>query len=368
MSAPGQTACNVLRLLLTSLLLIGPTLASAFDAVLLPEQGPWARAGADVRLGLIAAYQAQEAGVADAPELRFFDSSSGDIRTLYDQAVANGATLVIGPIEKDKVDTLLSDAHGLPVKTLLLNRSSLPAPPQSWQLSLSPEDEIPTLVAAAHRAGLQHVLILHDDDPSDSLRASQWAQAWRAESGDVAAEAALAERQPLLKTLSALLFTSSEQTTGHGRHRHHHVVLQARPFDAIFLACGRQHGTQIYPLLVHLHRDIPLYALSTAVDLQGHIAQLHDLQGVIYAEIPALLQPPADLRLFSALQPTHSSDQRLFALGMDSWTLAQKLVNDTPGWPLPGGTGLIDDAQGRLLRQLNLSHMTDAGPLPMEQP
>ena len=368
MSARGQTAGNALRLLLTCVLLAAPVMARAFDAVLLPEQGPWARAGEDVRLGLIAAYQTQEAGVADAPELRFFDSSTGDIRALYDQVVASGATLVIGPIEKDKVDALLSDPHRLSVKTLLLNRSSLPAPPQSWQFSLSPEDEIPALVAAAHHAGLQRVLILHDDDPNDSQRAAQWAQAWRTQDGASATEAVIPERQPLLKTLSALLFTSSEQATGHGRHRHHHLVLTPRDFDAVFLACGSRHGSQIHPLLVHLHRDLPVYALSTAIDLQGRIAQRQDLQGVIYAELPALLLAPADLRLFTALQATHSSDQRLFALGMDSWTLAQKLASDTPDWPLAGHTGSIDDVHGQLLRQPSLSRMAADGPVRWEQP
>lgn len=369
MSLEGQTAAVTARSALFMFLGLALSLTSpAFDAVLLPQQGPWAQAADDLRLGLIAAYAQSNRTSSNPTELRFYDSSQGNIRALYASAVHDGADFIIGPLEKDKVDALLSDGQGFAVKTLLLNRSTQAPLAQSWQFSLSLEDEIPTLVATARRAGIEHALIVYDDDGNYAQRAHTWAQAWRAAGGSVIEEAALPAHATLMKTLQSLLFSTSEQKRGHGRHARRVILQTPRPIDALFIACGQRNGSQIYPLLQHLHRNLPRYALSSAVDMPSRRTQWQDLIGLVYTELPGLLQAPDSLRLFDVLMHQRSSDQRLFVMGMDSWALARQLGTDHPSWPYQGLTGRIEAQQGLLQRQLPASRIAGDGPHLIEQP
>src|SRR5690606_16124296 len=111
-------------------------------ALLLPMQGKLAEAGEAVRDGFFAAYfQALENG-RQTPEVRQYDSST-DAISAYQQAIAEGADLVIGPIDKEKV-TELSLMPSLEVHVLSINPPHTPpAQPLKgfYQCGLAVEDE-----------------------------------------------------------------------------------------------------------------------------------------------------------------------------------------------------------------------------------
>src|SRR5690554_6723402 len=87
-------------------------------ALLLPFEGRLAKAGEAVRDGFLAAYYQAHKEQRQTPIVRQYDSS-GDIILAYEQAVAEGANLVIGPLDKEKVAELsLMPKLAVPVLTL----------------------------------------------------------------------------------------------------------------------------------------------------------------------------------------------------------------------------------------------------------
>src|SRR5699024_10738442 len=67
-------------------------------AVLLPESGPLAAAASAIRDGMMTAYYSALHAGNPTPELRFYDTSQGNVQAVYQQAVNDGAEFVIGPL------------------------------------------------------------------------------------------------------------------------------------------------------------------------------------------------------------------------------------------------------------------------------
>jgi outer membrane PBP1 activator LpoA protein len=92
-------------------------------ALLLPRQGPFAGAADAVRDGFMAAWLA-DAPNPDRPGLLVRDSTEGDVALTYASALAEGAEFVVGPLAREAVNALLTDAD-LAVTTLMLNYPSI---------------------------------------------------------------------------------------------------------------------------------------------------------------------------------------------------------------------------------------------------
>ncbi len=130
----------------------------AMIAVLLPESGAYAQAAKAIKAGFMAAY-AQNAASAVKPELHFYNSAASDPVDLYQQAVNEGAQLVIGPLNKEHVEQLAKvDALEIPVLTLNhipgLEKANL------YQFALSPIDEVEQITNKAVDDGYKKMVLL----------------------------------------------------------------------------------------------------------------------------------------------------------------------------------------------------------------
>src|SRR5690625_7480658 len=115
----------------------------------------------------MAAYYQAHTEKSRVPQVRQYDSSGdADIVALYEQAVADGAEFVIGPLDRDKVERL-SQLEELPAPILTLNytetASPSPAafehPPGFYQLRLAAEDEARQGARRARLAGPRCALV-----------------------------------------------------------------------------------------------------------------------------------------------------------------------------------------------------------------
>jgi hypothetical protein len=118
-------------------------------AVLLPQRGYFAQAAQAVKDGMLAAQASSAAN--DRLALHFYDATDpvGVLATL-DRAVADGATLAIGPLHREAV-ARFAGAPRLPITTLALNDSEggrLP-PENLYRFALSPEHEAEEVARAA---------------------------------------------------------------------------------------------------------------------------------------------------------------------------------------------------------------------------
>ena len=124
-------------------------------------QGKLAEAGEAVRDGFFAAYYEALSAGRHTPEVRQYDSS-GDAIAAYQQAIADGADLVIGPIDKEKV-TEISLMPSLEVPVLSLNYPDTPpAEPLKgfYQFGLAVEDEARQVARQAFLEGHRQAMVI----------------------------------------------------------------------------------------------------------------------------------------------------------------------------------------------------------------
>jgi outer membrane PBP1 activator LpoA protein len=155
-------------------------------AVLLPITGNLATPAASVRDGILAAYFAEN---RRRPGIKVYDTAgtADGVKRAATQAVADGAQMILGPLTRDEVGTIFTQADvGVPI--IALNRGPAPPTPGSASFSLSPEEE--GFVAADHLAD-RHILKVfvisqHDDTAQRTLTAFR--EQLRNRGGDVVAE------------------------------------------------------------------------------------------------------------------------------------------------------------------------------------
>lgn len=293
-------------------------------AVLLPEQGAVANAAHALRDGILAAYYISAEQGHDTPELRFYDSADKDtdIVALYHKAIDDGAELVIGPLEKDKVITLARQKT-LPVDVLSLNYHEQEAAPENLiQFGLSPEDEATQIAQLAHQQGLSHMGLLFPDSTTGERTAFAFSQAWEQLGGEVVDQQSYG--QDANEAVSRLLKVDAYQAR---TQRNKNV--SRKDIDAIFVVATAEQGRQIKPAIDFYHGNhLPIFSTSMIYDAQPNRQRDNDLNRIQFVDIPWLLTP--DTHFYNAVQEawprTHGRYERIFALGVDAYQMSQRLA------------------------------------------
>lgn len=113
-------------------------------ALLLPLSGRNASAGLAVQNGFLGAYFLTAGGLDDRQTLRVYDiNAEGGAAAAYQNAVADGAEFVVGPLLRSSVSELANDIL-VPVPLLTLNYlpDNTLAPPGLYQFALAPESTL----------------------------------------------------------------------------------------------------------------------------------------------------------------------------------------------------------------------------------
>jgi outer membrane PBP1 activator LpoA protein len=329
-------------------------------AVLLPQSGRFAAAADALRAGILAAEQAQDP--RERPALRFFDSSNPlQAAELVRQAAAEGARLVIGPLQKQAVDQLAA-TPSLPVTTLALNvASGAQHPPNAlYQFALSPEDEAVAVANHAWGKGYRQVSMLYPEGPWGSRMSRAFREQWVRLGGQILDSelydpAASDYAQPIDRLLSA-------SGAGKGQpigEQFIFLVATAQTARAIWPQIQQAAGSYLPPVFCTSHIN------SSQFDPQGDL----NLAGLYFVDIPWLIAPSPDEPV-SRRDLTNSQVPgdyvRLYAMGLDAYRLAPRLayMASHPSAVMKGETGTLRlDALRRVRRELPLARMTATGPV-----
>ena len=106
------------------------------------------------------AYYALLSQTGEGPDLQVYDTSQRRLQDIYNEAVSNGAQMIIGPLRSAGVRTLIG-LDALPVPTISLNRiktKNLSGPKNLYQFGLSPLDEMEQI---AHYEDIKDVVRKH---------------------------------------------------------------------------------------------------------------------------------------------------------------------------------------------------------------
>lgn len=305
-------------------------------AALLPLSGPMAAAGHSVRDGLLAGYYAEN---RRRPQIRFYDTVGADgVRRALLQAREEGAQMLVGPLTRDEVNVLFA-LPDLDLPVVALNRGTVPPPPGSAAFALSPEDEG---AAAADRLldrGLRRVLVVTQADDTAQRGLGAFRERLQARGGEVLNVVTVSEGNPdYVPALQSALSGT-------------------RP-DALFLSLKAAQA-RLLSSQMDTAGLIGVPRVATSLILSGANLRMDtELDGIEYPELPWLLGlrgglPDPDT-IGQTLPSAQGGGARLFAFGMDAWTLVAYLdqLSSDPGAELRGATGELQlDGFGGIQRR-----------------
>jgi outer membrane PBP1 activator LpoA protein len=322
-------------------------------ALLLPLSGKLAPYGKAIRDGFLASYyQAQTQG-AEVPELNIFDTARHpDFIALYQQAVSDGAELIIGPLDKGRL-RLLFDQVNLPVTTLALNRVDDygQAPEQLFQFGLAPQDEARQVADIAYLDKRNNALILGPAGKWGKSVHQAFSERWQALDGKVIAINSYNGQQDYSQIIKeALLLNDSEQRAKRMKNLLDETVeflpRRREDIDMIFLLAKPQQARSIMPLLdFHYASDIPVYGTSRAHAGNDNPQKDRDIEGFRFTDMPWILNKSETLRSLTDKELSSSKTQnRMIALGIDSFQLYPRLaqLKAIPGSQVFGQTGTLN--------------------------
>ncbi len=336
-------------------------------ALMLPFHGPYAEVSKAIRDGFLAAYY-QSAKNSNTPTLKIIDTSEGQVVSLYKQAVAEGANLVVGPLSKEDGIALLH--AGLTVPTLLLNNLPLTQPiPKLYQFGLAPEDEAKQAADKAWREGRKTTLIIAPDQDWGHRAAATFLASWQTYGGQSLGEMYYGQPNKLSNQVAALL--QIDQSNARAKKMQSMVkqpdmrstLYRRQDVDMIFLVATPEMARQIRPLINFYYAgNIPIYATSHIYSGTPNPAQDQDLNGIQFCAIPWEIAPQtlspdlqALLQQVKTFWPKNfAQNPQFFAMGVDSYRLAQQLLADPNQiQSMIGATGKLTLSQHQiLLREL----------------
>ena len=335
-------------------------------ALLLPLQQT---AGIAIQEGFLSAYYEALAVSREVPIISVYDTSGLlDVEPVYLDAVAAGADLIIGPLNKELVNQLNSGDR-LPVPTLALNYSDSPQimTGNLFQFGLAPEDEISQAAALAWNSGHRQAAIIAPDTFNYVRLRTAFADAWQNLGGNVVSNVTYGDTNDYSDVVKRLMaIDSSEQRAADLLDLLPRTNLEFTPrrrqdIDFIFLVANPRQGRLIKPTLAfYFAGDIPVYALPSIFDGTIDSAENRDLEGIWFTDAPWLFDsaPPLRQRADAELRPVPGPLQRLRALGVDSFRLyphLQQLANaEVPS--IPGTTGVLSlSGHQRIYRELEVA-------------
>ncbi|KZC37606.1 hypothetical protein RHOFW510R12_25575 [Rhodanobacter sp. FW510-R12] len=338
-------------------------------ALLLPSDGNYAAASTAIREGFFAAYLDAGRNHAPRPSVRVYDSqgtADGAVKA-YQQAVSDGARLVVGPLTRGEVAAVFSQPR-LPVPLLALNHpddKQLPAGDAS-EFGLLPETEGAQAADHMVERGLRRVYAVVSTDDFAQRAAGAFKAELAARGGELAGMVTLppgvTSYASLIAGLKLPAGTSAAAAPGQPAAAGTTTAPAASGAvgdTGIFISMRPEQARLLLPQLRIAQVNLPVFATSHVYEGSDDVAANRDLDGVEFCDAPWLFdaQPglPNHDGIAARLPAARGGAARLFAFGMDAWNLVPYLewLRAHPGSYVPGASGqLAADQFGRVRRVL----------------
>lgn len=332
-------------------------------ALLLPLTGVLAGPAQAIEDGFMAAYKID--GLSNGIQVKTYDTTKADIKQIYQQAVADGADYVIGPLAKPDVAALASQEH--PIPTLFLNDMDVPVHDyNAFRFGLSPVNEARQTAVKASFSGLHRALVIAPADAWGDSITMAFQDEWQKNRGIVVDRLFYGDNTDLNTAIRELLHVSQRQAD----QKQYHADVKGHPvtatlkrrqdFDMIFLLAYPSKARQIMPLLkYYFAADVPVYATSSAYAGNTNTMRDRDLEGLIFCDMPWMFRRQGIVKNWAEQLNSYN---RLYALGMDSYALATQLnqLMIFPAVSLNDDTGVLYlNRFGQIARVLSWGRFRD---------
>jgi outer membrane PBP1 activator LpoA protein len=340
-------------------------------ALLLPLSGRQQSAGAAVRDGFIAAILG---GHDSAPKVQVYDTAALGAAQAYQQAVAGGAGMVVGPLTREDVAALVA-TQSLSVPTLALNAyaGAGSAPAFMYQFTLDPEQEARAVARHIAADGHARGVALFPRGPwGERIQAAFTSELQATGVTLLAAE----YYDQGTRDYSGPLRAALGRYAGAGdRSDKHQATRRDAAAEALngpqfaFVAANSASARAIVPQLrFQMTYALPVYGTSDAWD--PSVRSAPDMDGLEYPEFPWVLHGGAGAQLlWDVLQQEWAGGARgrvrLYAFGYDAAALAASIASGRTGSPIDGLTGRLGvGGDGRVQRDLDWALIANGRPQP----
>jgi outer membrane PBP1 activator LpoA protein len=305
---------------------------------LLPLSGQHATASKAIQEGFLSAHAYYEHPNKEKLKISVYDSSGIlDIKDLYAKALSEGAEFVVGPLTKPET-TSLAAMRDLRVPVLALNKSeSRRVPNKFFQFALRPEAEASALAAHAYKQGQRQAGILAVDTVWAKRISEAFKQSFVQLGGQIVSQHLVREQADLAAEVRDFLGIDPEalkrmdQAKRKGEKIVEDLPHPREDLKMIFLVAPGSQARQLRPMLsFYFAGHIPVYAASTFYGGTNNPKPDRDMNGVIFAEMPWLLEQKVDFialrqRLSNSKLKEVDNYERLYAMGVDAYQLIYQL-------------------------------------------
>ena len=308
-------------------------------ALLLPLSGPARLAGDAVAEGFFTAYYNAPAG-QPRPLVHVYDTQGTPQGALValQQAQAQGAELVIGPLLRDTVAAVFGADPGVPVLALNHPDGDVAVPRDSAEFGLMPEADGVQAAVRMQRMGLTRAVSFSGGSDNEQRAVQAFKAQFESTGGTVVSAQTLPQ--------GSLDYAAQIQQAMSGMNGS----------TGIFIAVAPEVGRLLLPQLRVARLSQPV--MATPQIYSGIASAMDkDLDGVQFPDAPWLYDAQSGLPSRARLQPelpvTRGRGARLFAFGMDAELIGPyyRWLQRHPGSYVAGATGQLSvDAQGHVQR------------------
>lgn len=316
--------------------------------VLLPLKGKYGESGQAVKNGFMAAFYANKGQSTSQPVVKVVDTSEQNVNVAYEKAVNEGADLIVGPLDKDQVQTLIKSTR-LTVPTLALNTVTDQKVNNLYQFGLSQLDEADQVAQRAASDGHRQALVIAPAGAWGAGIVSSFKNRWQSVGGTIVDQVNYQNPRQLSDQIRQVLHVANKKSRAHKveNDSKQPVSRRRQDIDMIFLVAEPVKAREIVPLLKFYYAgNIPVYATSLVYSGRLNPDQDTDLNNVAFGDMPWVLGGlPNNLdgiktNVSELWKTSYAQNPKLYALGVDAYQLSQNLYQ-VPADGFRGATGTL---------------------------
>jgi len=353
--------------------------------LMLPLKGGLAATSQAIRNGFLAAYY-HERKERPNINIKVVDTTNADIPELYQQALIDGVEVVVGPLTKKEVETVLG-IDSLPIPTIALNTLDdyiYNFAPNLYQFGLLPQDEAAQVATKMLEGGHDHVAVIVPENAWGDKISRVFQAKYEESGGQVIAILNYNDSSSLSEQLCPFLAADESKLCSPKKHRDKKQNISNEPMrrqdiNTIFLVATPDKARQIVPLLKFYYAgDLPFYSISAIYT--GVLAPSldRDIDGVYFCDTPWVLNEPSvfnanlqeiNRQIITLWPASYTNYKRLYALGIDAYNLASKLnvFLNSPQDGFDGASGkLYLDSFNHIYRELKWARFRDGFPVAIQ--
>ncbi len=324
-------------------------------ALLLPLTGKFSPQAQLIRDGFVFAMM-NDRNRDPSATLTVIDTNAYNADQIKQRLINENIDFVVGPLEKENVEllhtTMDGSENGPTIPALALNIPEDVRPDSNiCYLALSPEQEAAQAAKHLFSEGYNFPLILAPKGSFGERVTEAFNKEWRKYSSNKVAASYFGDKRQLQKDINEVFGLQESKQRIAQMQSLMRIKLETQPrsrrdVDAVYIVARSTELTLIKPFIeVAINPDAKAPQIFSSSRSNSGGATYEDLTGIIYSDIPLLIDPdPSVTAEMNELWSEQSNmEKRLKALGMDAYKLIGELpqMKVVPGYSVGGQTGIL---------------------------